>query len=130
VTPLALTTLLAASACSDITGPNETPAEEIVLANGPALGQLVAGESARIIPSVTRNSERDRLELTLEDLTEALDAGLVSRVRLALADLDVALDRFETSISSQDAAADLAAIKHAIDIVREAVPTVSDANAR
>jgi hypothetical protein len=129
VTPVALTALLSASACSDMTGPSEAPGDEIILTNGPALGALVAGESSRIIPSVSPGAQRDRLAVSLEQLSDALDRGLASRVNVALADLEVALNRFETSISSQDAAAELAAIRHAVDIVREAM-TVSDADAR
>jgi hypothetical protein len=120
----ALALLLAVSACSDLTGPGEGPdAEQTVVANGPALGGLIAGESARVLPTVTKDAAHDELTASLDQLSSALQAGLGNESRAAIARFNLVIDQFENPTSNPDIAAELAALRHAVDVVREAVET-------
>ena len=117
--PATLAAMLVVSACGDVTGPSEDT--ETVLANGPALGGLISGESARLIPSVTQNAGRDELSASLDQLTAALQAGLGNESRAAITRFNTAMDQYETSIDNPDVAAELSALRHAVDVVRDAV---------
>jgi hypothetical protein len=119
----ALMALFAVTACGDVTGPSEsTEAEtQTVVANGPALGGIISGESARLIPSVTKNAGGDELSASLDQLTAALQAGLGNESRAAITRFNTAMDQFVTTIDNPDIAAELAALRHAVDVIREAV---------
>jgi hypothetical protein len=115
-----LAAVLTVSACGDVTGPSESEPQTVV-ANGPALGGLISGESARLIPSVTKNAERDELTASLDQLTAALHAGLGIESRAAITRFDSVMDQLATSVDNPDIAAELAALRHAVEVVRESV---------
>ena len=119
----ALATTLALSACGDVTGPSEGPDTDAqtVLANGPALGGLISGESARVMPSVTKNAARDELTASLDQLSSALQAGLGNESRAAISRFNTVMNQFMTSVDNPDVAAELSALRHAVEVVTEAV---------
>lgn len=121
VGPATLVALLAVNACGDVTGPSEAPDAQTVVANGPALGGLISGESARLIPSVTKNAGRDELSASLDQLTAALQAGLGNESRAAITRFNTAMEQYVTSIDNPDVAAELSALQHAVQVVRDAV---------
>jgi hypothetical protein len=121
--PATLAAVLGVSACSDATGPSQANDSDTqtVLANGPALGGLIAGESSRLIPSVTKGAASDDLSATLGELTAALQAGLGNESRAAITRFNTVMDQLATSVDNPDVAAELSALRHAVDVVREAV---------
>jgi hypothetical protein len=121
VGPATLAAMLTVSACGDATGPSEASETQTVLANGPALGGLISGESARLIPSVTKNAGRDELSASLEQLTAALQAGLGNESRAAITRFNNVMDQYLTSVDNPDVAAELSALRHAVEVVRDAV---------
>jgi hypothetical protein len=116
------TVALALSACSDATGPSDSDSQTVV-ANGPALGSLISGESARILPTVARTAARDDVADALDELTAALQAGLGNESRAAIARFNTVVDQFVNSTDNPDIAAEMAALKHSVEVVREAVET-------
>lgn len=121
---IVLATLVAGvgvSACSDVTGPGNDSDLDTVIANGPALGGLISNESARVLPSVTPNAGHDELVASLDHLTAALHAGLGGESRAAISRFTTVVDQYANSTDNPDVAAELAALRHAVEVVREAV---------
>lgn len=121
--PAILAAVIAVGACSDATGPSrDTDTEtQSVLANGPALGGLISNESARVLPGVTSGVGREELVASLNELSAALHAGLGNESRAAVTRFYEAVDRFEVSVNNPNVAAELGALRHAVEVVQEAV---------
>jgi hypothetical protein len=117
----ALAALVTLGGCGDVTGPSENSELETVVANGPALGGLISNESARVLPSVLPAGGRDELTASLEHLASALQAGLGGESRAAISRFTAVVDQYANATDNPDVAAELAALRHAVEVVREAV---------
>lgn len=117
--------LLGVAACSDSTAPNDPadlPRESVLLSDASGLHTLITEESERIIPTLRATSATDDLADKMRLLGDALRTAGTPAVRDALSNLDGALQMYE-GMTRNDAvaAAELGALKLAVDAVREAL---------
>jgi hypothetical protein len=63
----------------------------------------------------------DELTASLEQLTAALQAGLGIESRAAITRFNSVMDQLTMSVDNPDVAAELSALRHAVEVVREAV---------
>jgi hypothetical protein len=120
--PVTFAAVFAVSACSDATGPNSADDQVTAAASydGAMLSSLVANESGRILPTLHRNSNRNDIAASLQRLSAALRARADGQARVALAQFNDAVARFDAANEGDaDGAADLGALRLAVDAVRD-----------
>ena len=110
-------------ACSDPTSPNVPPNVRVLVVNGAQIGLMLAGELARIVPSLPAGTSRDNMSALCLTLASAVSSGTVQETQSALTACTAAVDRFEsTNAINANAAADLSGLRLAIDVVHQALP--------
>jgi acetyl esterase/lipase len=105
--------------------PADLPRESVVLSNASGLSTLITEESERIIPTLRATAATDDLSDKMRLLGDALRTAGTPAVRDALDNLTGALQMYEgMTRTDAAAAAELGALKLAVDAVREALQPV------